>query len=245
MRLAKLLLFCLIGLTTSLALRAHSSSAWRSTLAEAQTAAHAENKLILVHFSGSDWCGWCMKLRKDVFQKPEFLQYASNNLVLLAVDFPKRKNQPVSTQQANQELARRFQVEGFPTLLVLDASGRRIGVLGFADGGSKAFIRELEKLVEQQRRAEQAAAAQSSGNKTIAVSKPIPRGGLHLQGISARKGRLEAQINNRTLTAGQTAKVRVASGEVAVRCLEIRSASVLVKTDGRKEPLELKLVQNL
>ena len=68
---------------------------------------------------------------------------------------------------------------------------------------------------------------------------------VRLQGIVAKKGRRVAQINNETLSPGQSAKVRIASGEVSIRCLEIRDASVIVRVEGRKEPLELRLAQRL
>jgi hypothetical protein len=182
-------------------------------------------------------------LQKDVFLKKEFVEYARTNLVLVSVDFPKRKPQPRGVQETNQALATRFQVEGFPTLLVLNEDGSKLGVLGFGEGGPKTFIKELEKFVAQKTAA---AASPPPASRPVATnSSSVPRGGLQLQGILARKGRRVAQINDQTLTAGQSAKVRVASGEVGIRCMEIRDASVIVKVDGRKEPLELKLAQRL
>lgn len=214
---------------------------WHTNYAAAQAQARAEKKLLLVHFSGSDWCGWCIKLQKDVFQKREFIEYAQSNLVLLSVDFPKRKPMSRGQQESNQALAARFAVEGFPTLVVVSEDGTKLGNFAFGEGGPKTFIKELEKLVA--RRAGDV--AQDSAAVTAARSATVPRGGLQLKGIEARKGRRVAQINNLTLTPGQSGKVRVASGEVGIRCVEIRETSVIVKVDGRKEPLELKLAQRL
>ena len=143
MRLAKLLLFCLIGLTTSLALRAHSSSAWRSTLAEAQTAAHAENKLILVHFSGSDWCGWCMKLKGEVFETEAFNDFADANLILLEVDLPRNKPQSVAQRQKNEALMDQFGVKGFPTLGLLSERGKPVGQLSYMAGGPMPMMNAM------------------------------------------------------------------------------------------------------
>jgi protein disulfide-isomerase len=215
---------------------------WHTNFVVAHSQSKAEGKLMLVHFSGSDWCGWCMKLQKEVFQKAEFQDYARSNLVLVAVDFPKRKVLPPAVQEANQALATKYQVEGFPTLLVLDSDGSMLGVLAFGDGGPKSFIKELEKVVAQ------SAVTMARGSGPISAAtkaNPAPRGGLQLQGIVAKKGRRLAKINNETLTAGQSAKVRIASGEINIRCLEIRDASVIVRVEGRKEPLELRLAQRL
>jgi protein disulfide-isomerase len=214
---------------------------WHTNFVVAHSQSKAEGKLMLVHFSGSDWCGWCIKLQKEVFQKPEFQDYARSNLVLVSVDFPKRKALPPAVQEANQALAAKYQVEGFPTLLVLDSDGAKLGVMAFGDGGPKAFIKELEKVMAQSA----AAMGKPSGPASTAKATLAPRGGLQLQGIVAKKGRRIAQINNETLTAGQSAKVRIASGEISIRCLEIRDASVIVRVEGRKEPLELRLAQRL
>ncbi len=221
--------------------QAQGVSGWHTNYSTAQAQAAAEKKLLLVNFSGSDWCGWCIKLQKEVFVKREFIDYARSNLVLLTVDFPKRKLLPPSQSSANQALAARFGVEGFPTLLVLNVDGTRLGTLGFAEGGPKTFIRELEKIVA--RRASQPVQPDSETRQT--TTPKSPRGGLQLLAIVAKKGYRSARINDSTLTTGQSARVRVASGEVGIRCVEIRDTSVIVKVDGRKEPLELKLSQRL
>ncbi len=226
--------------------------AWHTNYVSAQAQASAERKPLLVNFSGSDWCGWCIKLQKEVFQKPEFIDYARTNLVLLTVDFPRSKPLAPAQVAANQALAAKYGVEGFPTLLLLDGQGNRLGTLGFAEGGPKAFIKELQKILTRSLHSRvdqgEAAPAAAKGGATPELSSRAaraPRGGLHLQGIVAKKGGRAARINDLILTAGQRATVRVASGEVSIRCMEIRESSVIVKVDGRKEPLELKLAQRL
>jgi thioredoxin-related protein len=221
---------------------------WHTNYAAAQAQALTERKLVLVHFSGSDWCGWCIKLQKDVFQKREFMDYARTNLVLLSVDFPKRKPMPRKQQESNQALVNKFHVEGFPTLLVLNEDGTKLGTLGFGEGGPKTFIKELEKFVARHEAAAAAALAATTPKVdplVAARNAKVSRRGLELQGIVGKKGRRLAQINDLTLTTGQSGKVRVASGEVSIRCVEIRDTSVIVKVDGRREPLELKLTQPL
>ena len=126
-----------------------SSSAktgWLTNYAEAQQEAKSQNKLLLIDFTGSDWCGWCIMLEKEVFSKPEFKEYASKNLVLFEADFPRRKELPAETLEQNQRLAMKYQIQGFPTIVVLDSSGKAIAQLGYIRGGPQAFISELEKL---------------------------------------------------------------------------------------------------
>ncbi len=123
-----------------------ADSVWLSDFKQAQQEAKNGRKLLLVDFTGSDWCGWCIKLRKEVFSKPEFQDYATKNLVLMEVDFPRGKKLSGNVQQQNQELAQQYQIQGFPTIVVLNGDGRKVGELGYTPGGPEAFIAELEKL---------------------------------------------------------------------------------------------------
>jgi thioredoxin-related protein len=119
---------------------------WMTDLPKAQAKAKEEKKLVMLDFTGSDWCGWCMKLDKEVFSKPEFADYASKNLVLVEVDFPRSKPQSDAQKKANEALQNKYKVEGYPTIIVLNSDGKKIGELGYQPGGAKAFIAELEKL---------------------------------------------------------------------------------------------------
>jgi thioredoxin-related protein len=125
---------------------AGASAEWLTDYKQAQEEAKARNKLVLLNFTGSDWCGWCIKLDREVFSTPEFKDYASKNLVLLEADFPHGKPQPATVRKQNEELAMRYQVIGFPTILVLNGDGKVVGELGYTPGGPSAFIAELEKL---------------------------------------------------------------------------------------------------
>ena len=119
---------------------------WLTNLDEAQQEAKAKQKLLLMDFTGSDWCGWCTMLDKEVFSKPEFKEYAKKNLVLLEVDFPKMKKLPTETSTQNERLAMQFRIQAFPTVVVMDSNGKPIGALGYMRGGPEVFIAELEKL---------------------------------------------------------------------------------------------------
>jgi protein disulfide-isomerase len=123
-----------------------AKSGWLTSYDQAQKEAQSKNRLLLMDFTGSDWCGWCIMLDKEVFSKPEFKEYAKKNLVLLEVDFPKMKKLPTETSAQNERLAQQFRIQAFPTVVVMDSTGKPIGALGYMRGGPEVFIAELEKL---------------------------------------------------------------------------------------------------
>ena len=98
-------------------------------------------------FTGSDWCGYCIQLDKAILSQQQFKDYANKNLVLVEIDFPRRKAQSVDVQKQNQELAERYQIEGFPTLVVLNGDGKTVWRYeGLYTGGIAAFLAELDKI---------------------------------------------------------------------------------------------------
>jgi len=122
-----------------------AESEWQSDLTKAQAKARAENKLVLMDFTGSDWCSWCKKFDAEVLSRPEFKEYAAKNLVLVEVDFPAKKQQSATLKKANDSLKGKFKVEAFPTFVVLNKDGKEVGRQeGFEEGGPKAFISKLE-----------------------------------------------------------------------------------------------------
>ena len=85
--------------------RANAADAvWLTDLAQAQAQAKAGHKIVLLDFTGSDWCGWCIKFKKEVLETPEFLSYAAKNVVLVEVDFPNKKPQSADLKNANASL---------------------------------------------------------------------------------------------------------------------------------------------
>jgi protein disulfide-isomerase len=126
---------------------ARAESDWLNDFKKAQQEATATKKFLLLDFTGSDWCGWCRKFDKEVFSQPQFKDYARQNLVLLEVDFPRAKSQSVDQRKQNLELANQYQVQGFPTIVVLDGNGQKLWQYdGYFPGGPDAFIAQLEKL---------------------------------------------------------------------------------------------------
>ena len=125
---------------------AAAKSGWLTSYEQAQKEAQSKNRLLLMDFTGSDWCGWCIMLDKEVFSKPEFKEYANKNLVLLELDFPRMKKMPPETTAQNERLLMKYGIQGFPTVVVFDSSGKPLGALGYQAGGPQAFIAELERL---------------------------------------------------------------------------------------------------
>ena len=137
-----------MGLLAVLALLGVNAAAseWLTDLPKAQAKAKEEKRMVLLDFTGSDWCGWCIKLHNEVFSKPEFAEYARKNLVLVEVDFPRKKKLSAEQKKANDALQQKYRIEGYPTIIVLNGEGKKIGELGYMPGGPKAFIAELEKV---------------------------------------------------------------------------------------------------
>ncbi len=125
-----LLVFALLAVVANVA-DAGAKSGWLTDYKQAQQQAKSNKKVMLLDFTGSDWCGWCIKLDKEVFSKPEFQEYANKNLVLVELDFPRRKEISATERSQNEELAQEHGVQGFPTLIVLDSNGKKMGELSY------------------------------------------------------------------------------------------------------------------
>jgi protein disulfide-isomerase len=121
---------------------------WETDLEVAKKRAKDENKEILADFTGSDWCGWCIKLKKEVFDQPEFQEYAKKHLVMLELDFPRKKELPAKEKEQNEKLSEEFKVEGFPTVLLINARGKEIGRTGYQEGGPAKYVEHLKELLK-------------------------------------------------------------------------------------------------
>jgi protein disulfide-isomerase len=124
-----------------------AENSWETDFDKAQSEAKSQHKLLFINFTGSDWCGYCIRMDRDVLSKQQFKDFASKNLVLLEVDFPRMKEQTQSLRTQNRKLAGEYGIEGFPTFVVLDSGGKRVWAWGgYYPGGPDAFVAELEKL---------------------------------------------------------------------------------------------------
>ena len=105
---------------------------WHESYEAAQRESLSTGKPILAGFTGSDWCPPCIKLKKVVFESPEFKTWAAENVVLLELDFPKTTPQPQSTRVQNQQLAQKYGIDAYPTVVFLADNGKQLGKMGFA-----------------------------------------------------------------------------------------------------------------
>ena len=114
---------------------------WQTDFAAASKQAAQEHKYILLDFTGSDWCPWCIKMDKEVFDGSQFSDFAAKNLVLVKVDFPRKAAQSPNEKSQNEELAKKYAIEGFPTYILLDSNGKEVRrQVGYLQGGPTAFI---------------------------------------------------------------------------------------------------------
>ena len=142
--LARLLTACAVLAVGSTAVFA--AEGWGENYEKALAQAKAEKKLVVLDFTGSDWCGWCIKLNNEVFSQAEFKDYAKENLVLVELDFPQTKPQSAELKAQNQKLQKEYRIEGYPTIIVLNSSGKKVAELGYEQGGPKPFIAKLSSL---------------------------------------------------------------------------------------------------
>lgn len=126
-----------------------SEVSWLTDLEAAKAQAARENKPILVNFSGSDWCYWCKKLDQEVFEKPVFEEYVAQTFVPVVLDFPRKNPLPPEQSRKNREAARNYGVQGFPTILLLNAEGKVLAKTGYQPGGAQNYVNHLKDLMSQ------------------------------------------------------------------------------------------------
>jgi thioredoxin-related protein len=129
---------------------------WHSDLTKAYEISKSTNKPIFAFFTGSDWCGWCHKLQRDVFAKEEFITWAEKNVILVELDFPRRKQLPPALVDQNNSLQQAFGVRGYPTIWIFDLykdettknfNIQALGSLGYP-GGAEVGKEEIKFLKE-------------------------------------------------------------------------------------------------
>lgn len=135
-------------LTVALVSSVAAGDGWMTDFEAAKVKAVAEKKPMLLDFTGSDWCGWCIKLDKEVFSQAEFKAYAKQSLVLVELDFPRDSSKlPEGVAEQNEALAKKYGVRGFPTILILSPEGELVEKTGYQRGGSEAYVEHIKEIV--------------------------------------------------------------------------------------------------
>ncbi|MCG9794119.1 thioredoxin family protein [Flavobacterium algicola] len=129
---------------------------WHTNIKDAITVSNKESKPLMLFFTGSDWCGWCIRLQKEVLQTPEFKKWAKS-VVLVELDYPRRTPQIPEIKKQNEELQQVFGIQGFPTIfftnVVKEKDGKfnfkPLGKTGYVAGGPQAWLAEANGIVNQ------------------------------------------------------------------------------------------------
>ena len=138
--------FCLLVVFSFVATMA-SGSDWQTDYEQALATAKAAEKCVLLEFTGSDWCGPCIQMKKVVFSKATFLNYAKENLVLVEVDYPRVKALSEKIRKQNERLMHQYSIDGFPTVILLNPDGKILGQLdGYSGERPTDIIAWMEKL---------------------------------------------------------------------------------------------------
>ncbi|WP_035609044.1 thioredoxin family protein [Haloferula sp. BvORR071] len=144
-------------LVASASMAMAASEGWVTDWEAAKAKAKAEKKPILINLTGSDWCGWCIKLHQEVFDQKAFKDYAAANLILMEADFPKKTKLPEALAKQNKTLEKEYLNGGYPTVLLLDAEGKKLSKdLGYQKGGPEAYIATIKEELAKKPAAEPA-----------------------------------------------------------------------------------------
>jgi protein disulfide-isomerase len=124
---------------------------WETDFRKAKQFAKASNRYMMLNFTGSDWCGWCIRLDKEVFSKKEFTSYADENLVCGFIDFPRNKRLKKTLMKQNDELQSEYNIRGFPAILILSPTGKEVARTGYKAGGAEAYVEHLKQFIDPHR----------------------------------------------------------------------------------------------
>lgn len=152
---------------------AAQDTGWVQDFAKAKATAKADKKDLLIDFTGSDWCSWCMKLEEEVFSKDEFKKEAPKHFVLVKIDFPRNKDLVTEAiRKQNEELGSKYQIQGYPTILLTDCEGRVYAATGYQEGGADKYNTHLGDL-KKKGEAFGAAMAKADAAKGVDRAKAI------------------------------------------------------------------------
>ena len=152
----KILVIAFLTLTT-MSLQAQEGLTWHTDLSKATDISIKENKPLFLFFTGSDWCGWCIRLQKEVFKTPEFVKWAKENEILVELYFPRKNEQTEPVKLQNAQLQQQLQVRGYPTVWFVSATKtadakvnlNALGSSGYVAGGPQVWIDGANQIIKK------------------------------------------------------------------------------------------------
>ena len=152
----KILVIAFLTLIT-MSLQAQEELTWHTDLTKATDISIKENKPLFLFFTGSDWCGWCIRLQKEVFKTPGFVKWAKENVVLVELDFPRKNEQTEAVKIQNAQLQQQLQVRGYPTVWFVSSAKttdgkvnlNALGSTGYVAGGPEIWIDGANQIIKK------------------------------------------------------------------------------------------------
>ena len=150
----KKILITLLLVVSGVTSYAQEGLKWYTDINKAIEASRQEQKPLFLFFTGSDWCGWCIRLQNEVFKTPDFTAWAKDHAILVELDFPRRTPQPEGIKAQNNQLQEMFKVQGYPTVWFVKPSLKdgktnleQLGSTGYLAGGPSAWIASANKIL--------------------------------------------------------------------------------------------------
>jgi protein disulfide-isomerase len=144
----------LLLVVSSMTIQAQEGLTWHTDLNKAVEISRQEQKPLFLFFTGSDWCGWCIRLQTEVFKTPEFTTWAKEHAVLVELDFPRRTPQSDEIKNQNNQMQQMFQVRGYPTVWFVKPTVKegktnfeQLGSTGYVAGGPSKWIEGADQIV--------------------------------------------------------------------------------------------------
>jgi len=210
-----------------------AADAWLTDLDEGIKVAKAEKKAILVDFTGSDWCGWCIRLKKEVFDQKEFAA-ASKDFVLVELDYPQKKQQSAEVKAKNKALSEKFGIEGFPTIMLLDANGEPFAQTGYQAGGPVKYLAHLAELMKDNTPAGKAKFAQGKKDEVLLRGygeelEKLITPHLEKKDLAAAEAAIAKFIKDKAVTGAAKVTLSVNARVVSVQACKPGNHSALLK----------------
>ena len=179
---------CLTAATFGAKLSKSVPKGWNEDFAACSETAQKEGKLLLLAFSGSDWCGWCVKMEKDIYSKKEFINEAKKKFVLVMIDSPRNKGiLSKLAQKQNPELVKKYGIRGYPSTIIARPDGEVVKSFGgYQRNGVKAFLEALNAVADAAAPAKDVAANKPK-DATTEKSKGSPAKSMYKAGSTPKK----------------------------------------------------------